>query len=312
MSAEVENMMYVGRQTPWHGLGVSIEEAPNSEEAIKVAGLDWEVRKERVFSETGIEIPGFFATTRSTDKKVYGMVTDKYQVVQNKDAFAFVDNLLGGDVKYETAGSLFDGRKVWMLARMPEFSINGDKVESYCVISNSHDGKSAVQVAMTNVRVVCNNTLNLALKNAERIWSTRHTGTLEGKLQDAALTLELAEKFNNALAEYGDEMANTSVNSIQLNKFVNEMWTIDEKMSERQKRTQLSLQDEFKGYVQRDDIKKFDGSAWGVLMALTDFTQHRDAKRNTATLADRRMDAVITNTNDVVKGQAVLKKILTA
>ncbi len=314
MSAEVEQMMYVGRVKPWHGMGVSVEEAPNSEEAIKIAGLDWKVTKEKVYTESGIEIPGFFATTRNTDGSVYGMVSSKYQVVQNTDAFAFMDALLAmdGEVKYETAGSLFGGRKVWMLARMPEIMVNDDKVESYCVITNSHDGKNAVQVCCTPIRVVCNNTLDMALNGAERIWSARHVGSLEGKLEDAKMTLEFANKYNNQLITFADEMANTSVNSIQLNKFVNEMWTVNEDASDRQKNSAIQLQDEFRNYYNRDDVKKFQGSAWGVLMALTDFTQHREPDRKTTTLAERRFDAVLSKSNDVTRGQSILKSVLTA
>lgn len=316
MSAEVENMMYVGRETPWHGMGISVENAPTSEDAIKLAGLDWEVSKEKVFTESGIQIPGFYATTRNTDGSVYGMVTSKYQVIQNKDAFAFMDALLdmedGKDVHYETAGSLFGGRKVWMLARMPEITVNGDKVESYCVITNSHDGKNAVQVCMTPIRVVCQNTLNLALDGAKRIWSTRHTGSFEGKLEDARMTLEFANKYNTELINFADELANTSVNAIQFNRFVNEMWVLNDDASDRQKKNIIELQDDFRTYYQRDDIKKFNGSAWGVMMALTDFTQHRDPNRMTSTYAERRFDSVLSSTNDVTRGQKVLANIIAA
>lgn len=314
MAAAVETLFYVGRETPWHGMGVSVESAPTSEDAIVAAGLDWTVSKEKVFTESGIQIPGFFATTRNTDGSVYGMVTSKYQVVQNSEAFAFMDALLDidGDVHYETAGSLFGGKKVWMLAKMPEILVNDDKVESYCVITNSHDGKNAVQVCCTPIRVVCNNTLNMALSNASRIWSTRHVGSLEGKLEDAKMTLEFANKYNTELIAFADQMANTSVNPIQFNRFVNEMWVIDDKASDRQKNNIIQLQDEFRNYYNRDDVKKFQGSAWGVLMALTDFTQHREPDRQTSTLAERRFDAVLSNTNDVTKGQKILSSILAA
>ena len=117
MAACVETMFYVG-ETPWHGLGREIKNAPTSEEAIKVAGLDWDVIPKPIYDEFGREIPGFKVNQRSSDNKNLGIVTDRYKIVQNSEAFAFTDALLGEGVKYETAGSLASGKRVWMLARM--------------------------------------------------------------------------------------------------------------------------------------------------------------------------------------------------
>ena len=105
MSANVESMMYVG-ETPWHGLGVEVEEAPTSEEAIKLAGLDWDVIPEPIYDRFGRELPGYKVNTRSSDNMALGIVTDRYKIVQNREAFAFTDELLGMGVRYETAGSL--------------------------------------------------------------------------------------------------------------------------------------------------------------------------------------------------------------
>ena len=101
-----------------------------------------------------------------------GVVSDRYRIVQNEEAFQFTDDLLGEGVTYETAGSLQGGKKVWMLAKLPEkYIIAGDEVTPYLVFFHSHDGSSGVKVAMTPVRVVCQNTLNLALGTAKRIWT---------------------------------------------------------------------------------------------------------------------------------------------
>ena len=164
MSANVETMFYV-RNVPWHGLGTRVMEAPASSEALKLAGLDWKVLQEPVYTENGELIRGYKANVRDTDRKVLGVVTDRYKVVQNQDAFAFTDALLGQGVRYETAGSLMGGKKVWLLAHMPrEYIISGERISPYLVFSNTHDGSGAVKVAVTPIRVVCSNTLNLALR----------------------------------------------------------------------------------------------------------------------------------------------------
>ena len=157
MPALVETMFSV-RETPWHGLGIIVNDAPTSEDALRLAGLDWNVVQDDVFTDSGERITVYKANIRDIDRKIFGVVSDRYKVVQNTDAFSFTDELLGQGVRYETAGSLQDGRRVWLLARMPKEYIGGsDEICPYLVFSNSHDGTGAVKVAITPVRVVCNN-----------------------------------------------------------------------------------------------------------------------------------------------------------
>ena len=110
MAAEGESMFYV-RKAPWHGLGTKVEDAPTSEEALKLAGLNWDVWQEKIYTGDGIVVNDYYANIRSSDHKVLGVVSGRYQIVQNRDAFAFTDELLGKGVQYETAGSLKEGRK---------------------------------------------------------------------------------------------------------------------------------------------------------------------------------------------------------
>ena len=199
MPANVETMFYV-REKPWHGLGVEVQEAPTSADALIYAGLDWEVIQKDVYTENGSLISGYKVNLRSTDNEALGIVSDRYKVVQNEDAFQFTDDLLGAGVTYETAGALQGGRKVWMLARMPHrYIIAGDEIAPYLVVMNSHDGSSGIKVAMTPIRVVCQNTLNLALNSAKRIWTTKHTENVMSRVHEAEETLGLAEKYMGEL-----------------------------------------------------------------------------------------------------------------
>lgn len=193
MAANVETM-FSTRVKPWHGLGQIVAEAPTSKDALTLAELDWKVLQEPIFTGTNDLIVGYKANVRSTDRRVLGVVSDRYRVVNNDEAFAFTDELLGEGVRYETAGSLQNGRKVWLLARLPhEYIITGERISPYLVFSNTHDGSGAIKVALTPVRVVCNNTLNLALSMTKRCWSTIHTGEMQNKMQEAKDTLFLAE-----------------------------------------------------------------------------------------------------------------------
>lgn len=207
MSANVESMFYT-REKPWHGLGTRVEEAPTSADALHLAGLDWEVAQEQIFTERGDAIAGYKVNVRDSDRKILGVVSDRYKIIQNREAFSFTDTLLGSGVRYETAGSLQEGKRVWLLARLPrEYIIAGERISPYLVFSNSHDGSGAVRVALTPIRVVCNNTLNLALEKASRSWSMIHTGNISDKMQEAKDTLFMAETYMDSLGEEFERLA---------------------------------------------------------------------------------------------------------
>ena len=154
MAANVETMFYT-REKPWHGLGTMVAEAPEAREALRLAGLDWMVLQEPAYTEKNELITGYRVNVRDRDRKILGVVTDRYKVVQNEEAFAFTDTLLGEGVRYETAGSLQEGKRVWLLARMPqEFIILGERITPYLVFYNDHDGSGAVKTSLTPIRVV--------------------------------------------------------------------------------------------------------------------------------------------------------------
>ena len=262
MAANVETMMYV-REKPWHGLGVEVSEAPNSEDALRFAGLDWNVRQENVFNSRGGVIKGFKANVRDSDDSVLGVVGDRYKVVQNRDAFKFTDELIGTDVRYETAGSLREGKQIWLLAKMPEQQIAGDAVEPYLCFTNAHDGSSGVRVCMTPVRVVCNNTLNVALATAKRTWSMRHTENVHERLNEARDCLFRAEDYMDGLVQYADMAANKTIQDDEIREILNELFPITEKTSEREKATIDKIKDEFMVCYFAPDIRRFRGTAWG-------------------------------------------------
>lgn len=280
MSANVETMMYV-REKPWHGLGTMVQEALTSEEALKIAGLDWTVEGKPVYDENGIVIPNYKANTRSSDNSVLGIVTDRYKVVQNVEAFQFTDSLIGGDVRYETAGSLQKGKSIWLLAKLPETELVGDKTETYCCFTNTHDGTGAVKVCMTPVRVVCQNTLNLALRSAKRSWSCKHTGDIQSKLDEARMSLDMANKYMNALSVEAMRMANTDVDDATIRSILDEMFPIKEDDSDRAKRNVEKIKDEFMICYFAPDLAKFKGTAWGAINAMADMVDHNAPQRVT-------------------------------
>lgn len=278
----VETLFYVG-ETPWHGLGTKIETAPTSEDAIVAAGLDWNVIQEPVYTAEGVLIPGYKANIRDTDRKVLGMVTNKYKIVQNKDAFSFTDSLLGEGVRYETAGSLASGKRVWMLARLEDRLITDEKVSPYLVFTNNHDGTGAVKVAITPVRVVCQNTLNLALRTAERSWSAAHMGNIEDKLNEAKKTLLNAENYLECLEEEFGELKMQKLTDNQVVQYIKELIPMDEKASDRIKSNTKDMWVEIMDrYLYTPNLQPLEKSAYRFVNAVSDFATHRQPARRTA------------------------------
>lgn len=196
---------------PWHGLGIVLNDCPNSNEAIKFANLDWTVRQEPLYMKDGTEVENMFANVRSDTNGVLGCVKNRYSIIQNKEAFNFVDNIIsntqGIECKYETAGSLFNGKRVFMLVRLPDVNLVGDEVENYLFVSNSHDGSIGLMAGITNVRVVCNNTLQMAERGASRIWKIRHTKSLKDKQVEAEYALGLSLNYIDRIKEDSEKMA---------------------------------------------------------------------------------------------------------
>lgn len=282
MAANVETMFYV-RETPWHGLGTRVMEAPGSGEALEVAGLNWKVRQEPIYTDNNLLIPGYKANVRDSDNKVLGVVTDRYKVVQNDEAFAFTDGLLGEGVRYETAGALLDGRKVWILARMPrEFIINGEQISPYLVFSNTHDGSGAIKVAVTPIRVVCNNTLNLALATAKRSWSMVHTGDVQGKMEEAKQTLFMAEKYMSKLGREFETLRKIELTDRQVMDYIKLLLPYENEDNSLHVRNINRLREDMqRRYFDAPDLKDVGNNAYRFVNAVSDFATHSEPIRRT-------------------------------
>lgn len=302
MPACVETMFSV-REKPWHGLGQIIDEAPTSRDAIEYAGLNWYVESNPIFDVNGNVIKGFKANTRSSDNSILGVVTDKYKIVQNVEAFDFTDNLIGDEMRYETAGSLRNGKTIWLLGKMPDRYICEDKFEPYIVFTNSHDGTGAVKIAMTPIRVVCNNTLNMALRSAKRSWSTKHMGNMTAKLSEARHTLGLANEYLDVLAVEADKLANETMTEDTIIKTLDEMFPVAEDASDRQKQNVQNAKDGIMICMLRPDIAKFVNTKWGFINAVSDYVGHSIPARLTANYQEN-------NWGKIMNGHPLLDKAM--
>ena len=272
---------------PWHGLGTIVDGCPTSDEAIKLANLGWEVVQEPVCLQDGTIIPNFYANVRSDTKDILGMVQNKYRIVQNKEAFDFTDNIIqnskGIECRYETAGSLFNGKRTFMLVRLPETDLVGDAVENYLFVTNSHDGTTGLIAGITSVRIVCNNTLQLAINGAQRTWNLRHTESIKGKQAEAEQALGLALNYTERVKEDAIKMAGQKVREEAFFRELFKKMNLSEKSTEK---IGLAIADI---YHNKEDLQNFKGTAWGLYNSVADFVSNGEPLRKTSTSKDWKM-----------------------
>jgi phage/plasmid-like protein (TIGR03299 family) len=182
-----------------------------------------------------------------------------------------------------------------MLAQLPDFSVLGDNIESYLLFSNSHDGSSAVKVTMTNIRVVCQNTLQMALSGATRMWSFIHKGDFATKVHEAQVTLANAKKYNEAFGEEAERLAKIKISGTQLKRFMDYMFPIDDEAdyTERKARNQVYLREAFTRAHNMDDLGNIKWTAYGLYNAASDFITHTEPLRKTSTYQERLLGSFI-------------------
>ncbi len=216
------------QQRPWHGLGQIVEAYPTSTEALKFAGLDFEVSKapniHRLPDGAEVISNTSFFTHRTDNGAILGdKVGADYQVVQNVDAFSFFDAIVGGDgIQYETAGALGKGERIFITAKLPDYIKvgNDDLIEKYLFLTTSHDGFGSITAAFTPIRIVCNNTLNAALQNCSNSVKIRHTANAQDRLNQAHRVLGISNRLANQLEDIFNHWAKVRITDVEVKKLV--------------------------------------------------------------------------------------------
>lgn len=308
--SRVAAMAYTG-ETPWHELGVRVDGAMTWEEAVEKSGmLDFEVEHRPLYVPNTqgslIEVPNRKAVVRIDTNEVFNVTSPRYAVFQNREIGRFSDDLVAsGEAVYHTAGVLYGGRRVWMLLKLPQdVGIDNDMIEQYLLISNSHDGSSKLQVAITPIRVVCVNTERVALADATAKTSYRHSGDLTGKVEKTREALNLTDAYFMNFQAGMERLAERRFKGSETETFFKKIagWTTgDEWNADLPYETQKPhLREAFDAlnllYTDGPGAKlsTADGTAWGAFNAVTAYTDHvvatKGAKSGNPMAIDRRMD----------------------
>ena len=223
-----EHSFFTVQEKAWHGLGKVVEHYPNSELALRYAGLDFEVlkRPNRHLLDDGTELTSadsFFTYRADTGEVLGSKLGRDYEVVQNTDAFAFFDSIVGGDgIFYETAGALGKGERVFITAKLPGYIMvqKKDLIEKYLFLTTSHDGSGAITAAFTPVRIVCNNTLNMALRNCESRITIRHTKDARNRLESAHRVLGIANRLSDQLEDIFNHWSRVPIRDTEVRRLI--------------------------------------------------------------------------------------------
>ena len=296
-------MMYYG-EAPWHGLGKKLNKPATASEAIRAAGLDWEVVKSPLayIPRNGAvtHIAGRFALVpgegwQGEGQPVLGIVGSQYEPLQNRDAFAFFDHIVGkGAAVYHTAGALGDGERVWILAKLPDdIRVVGDDITNkYLLLCNSHDGNSAVQIKFTPIRVVCQNTLSMALQNGRTLRVT-HTRDMHQRLKQAEKLLGIIRRKYDAIGEAFVAMTKVQLDSAQLHTYLHAVFPDPvEKDNEKGWATATrdrTLAELFFVEGRGNKLPGVRGTVWAAYNGIVEYVDYRSIH----TSDDRRLNSVL-------------------
>lgn len=292
------------KEKAWHNLGQVIQDYPTSAEAIKHAGLDYEVEKRKLFTSSlqdmRIEVPNFFSTVRTDNDTVLGVVGKDYQIVQNRDAFSFFDSIVGGDgMLYETAGALGNGERIFITAKLPDYIRvgNDDLIEKYLFLTTSHDGSGSITAAFTPIRIVCANTLNAALRNQTNTVRIRHTSNAKQRLEQAHKVMGISDRLALQLESIFNNWTKVRISDNEVKKLIQSalapskevLKTLQEGRTEDLSTCFINMVDSAYEYAMSDPTQLMNttkGTVFGAYNAITGYFQNvRSYKDDEAKLA---------------------------
>ena len=304
MPAAVEQMMFVGA-TPWHGLGNKVDADIGVEDAIVAAGLDWEVGLKDLQTVDGVPV-NHRATYRKTDGSILGVVGPRYTPLQNKDSFDWFQPFLdAGECSIHTAGSLHSGQKVWVLAQLNRDNseiVSGDDVSKFILLSNSHDGTTAIRVGYTPIRVVCVNTLAMAHSkgSGSQLIRIRHTRSSKNNLEQVRDIMDNINAQFEATAEQFRFLASKNFNQADIRRYVKTMLGIEGTVDGDIKTRTRNIMDEILALVEgpKQSATNVRGTWWAAYNGYNEYLNYNKGRTE-----DNRLDSLWfgANANDNIK-----------
>lgn len=283
------------KQSTWSNVGTNVN-GNSVKEIILQAGLDYEVIKEPIYTGSGEMIPGQFVTRQKNEPVFFGTVGSRYEIIQNADAFAFVDDMLPDGLVFEKAGQT-EGGMVYIIASLDNYDIFGDKMKPYIIFQNSHNGSIPMKAALTTLRMVCQNQFTVAFKHASNVVKVRHTANANQRMAEAQRIMNEAITYRSGVARLAEELHSIKLSPISANRIAAELFPYTENDSKlRVERAEESRSALLSIYRYDDDLANHRNTGWGMLNAYSDFVTHSEPSRLTKNWQENKFVSVLNTT----------------
>lgn len=300
----------MARTTTFANIGTDITGLKTSEEVLSVANLNYNVVKQDMYLKTPdgnfIDYPDKKFTVIENTDKVLGVVSSKYEICQNRDAFSFIDYIGGSEIGFEyvKAGQTDNGL-VYIIAKLPKVTILGDAVTPYIIFQNSHDGLNSVKATICPLRIVCQNQFNVSFKHSPNTVRIIHSAKMDRRILTAREMMRDVAGYMKTFEDTASILSNQKIGYTDVINIFNEVFKYDPvKMSDRQKINFASARNDFLACYNSDDNQNFVGTAWGVMNGAADYlTHHRSGRKTSA-------DSVFVNTTLLASAlNQILKRV---
>ena len=306
------NFSFLDKEKLNTGFGNDISMVKTLDEALEVGGLNWSAEPRKLLyvgaDGTSIPIPNMVANVRVEDGRPLGIVSEKYRICQNAEAFDFIENLLmNNSIEPLRAGSFMGGRRVWLHAKITDsYSILGDVVDQYILFVNSHDGSTGIKILFTPIRLACSNAINFAIHKAIRSWSAIHTGSIYDKLENAKQTLLRADTYMTKLKDEVEVLDKLLLTDTQVENIVAELFPASES-----EKTTMHAEENRSNIIQifngKDDLQNMNKSGYRLLNAVSDYVTHSNPYRQTKNYNERLFEKTYNGHPIIDKAYSLIK-----
>jgi phage/plasmid-like protein (TIGR03299 family) len=259
------------RTSTWNGIGTSVKTATTVEEVLANAGLDYTVHKEPIMTQSGIIIPDKVATVRD-DGRPIGVVSKTYEILQNADAFGFVNDVPG--IQFEKAGETKTGM-VYLIGKLPDTTVLGDTFTPHLIFQTSHNGRYNVRATICPLRIVCQNQFAYSFKQMRNTIDIRHSRLMPTKIAQAQQLIADTAIYMQGFSDTAEELAMLKLNNPgSVYQIIDAFFESTKEITEIQKKHMQEKKDYFIKCYEADDNANFVGTGWGVVNAFSDFNSH--------------------------------------
>ena len=269
----------ITREVTWNKVGTDIREANSVKEALQISGLDYEVVKAPIYLSNGHRIKDQFATKKKGTDEVFGIVGKDYTIVQNEEAFSFVDGIISEGLTFVKAGET--SYMNYIIASLPEQYILDDKFKPYIIFQNSHAGATTLKAAICPLRIICQNQFTMAFRNSENKISIRHSSSIYEKMDDAQHILQFNAEYMDSFNKMANKMAANKIGDEKALDIIDKYFLVDDNASTRKVNSNEEKKTILLNAYNAEDNQNFRGTQWGLINAFSDYITHVDPARKT-------------------------------